>query len=443
MSKFANIRQLSVVPKRPAIEDAPKAAEEKHIEGTPFASTPLSGSPDVGAPDAAVPLRSMPGLASPPPASPSATAPATATPVSSVPRTSKPGRAVPRSGVATAGGAFSSTPQPAATQEGVVQARVVLPAVIHKAVLAQHGHSNGEGILYGALWEKGEPREGDSYRLLSMGYRQMSQLTGMTVNNCKANFGSLIQKLAVEEISGYTTSQARTYKVFSFSLIIKRRKAAGLTHYIKKQGIRFVDPDSGDPLTSRTRKGIPFTGTPTEAVARRATAPKTTPERGFSGIPVPATAGIPPADAYLNRNVLDTSFSNSTTSTALRELLQAQLPKFDDKIIDRLWMKCQASVPDVTEQEVSVLFAEKLPAAFERGITSPNGFLLTAVSASCTCAAIDAMRRSREVDEAELEIVKTREEQIADLEDSLRLFPDHPTASPLWRRKLQELREGN
>jgi hypothetical protein len=99
----------------------------------------------------------------------------------------------------------------------------------------------------------------------------------------------------------------------------------------------------------------------------------------------------------------------------------------------------------VTEDEVSALFAAKLPAAFERGITNPNGFLLTAVASSCTRAAVDAMRKGGAVADPEPtpEVTKTREQEIAELEGMLSDYPNHPTASLLWRRKLQELREEN
>jgi hypothetical protein len=137
------------------------------------------------------------------------------------------------------------------------------PSRIRRATSAPDGHSFGEQALYDALWRHAHPYRDDA-RIITLGYRRMSDLARLTVNNCKANIQSLIQKLAVEEVASFTHSQGRTYLVFSETAILERRRAAALTHYIKSRGVVFVDPDTGEPLTYRIRdrSGIPFSGSP-------------------------------------------------------------------------------------------------------------------------------------------------------------------------------------
>src|ERR1700730_11781576 len=123
---------------------------------------------------------------------------------------------------------------------------------IRRATLAQDGHSLGEQALYDALWKHANPNSEDT-RIITIGYRRMSELARLTVNNCKANIQSLIAKLAVEEAAGFTHSQGRTYLIYNFASIIQRRREAGLTHYIKSRGVAFVNPETGQVLTTRVR----------------------------------------------------------------------------------------------------------------------------------------------------------------------------------------------
>jgi len=122
------------------------------------------------------------------------------------------------------------------------------PLRIRRAVLAQDGHSLGEQALYEALW-RAAGRQSHQTRLITIGYRGMAELARLTVNNCKANIKALANKLAVEEISSYTHAHARSYLIYSFPAILERRKAAGLTHYVKTRGVQFIDPESGKALS--------------------------------------------------------------------------------------------------------------------------------------------------------------------------------------------------
>jgi len=118
---------------------------------------------------------------------------------------------------------------------------------IRQAAAARDGHSMGEQALYEAIWDHAKPETEDP-RVLTAGYRTLAALARLTVNNCKANLRSLTAKLAIEELAGFTYIQGRTYRVFSEAEILRRRRNAGLTHYIKTRGVTFVDQLTGVPV---------------------------------------------------------------------------------------------------------------------------------------------------------------------------------------------------
>jgi hypothetical protein len=500
MSQFSKIRQLSIVPKRlqadalpvgkepalasgvsapgipesgvpvigtpqpatpgPSADNAIGSAFQNDSSqiGTPISPTPHTGAPIIGTPDSATPIIGTPQSATPDPSAEHAIgsafqndSPQIGTPVSRIPR-----RGIPVSGTpgtrsfqsqqkeapraipwAVSGTPFSGTLDKAVPVSGVLN-RIHTPLRIRQATLAQDGHSLGEQALYESLWERAQPFDKDG-RIITIGYRQMSQVARLTVNNCKANIFSLIDKLAVEEVAAFTFSQGRTYKVFSYTAILQRRKAAGLIYYVKSRGVTFVDPERGNPITNRNRQiGPPEPGTPELGIPRLGA-----PEEGRSGTPLSGELGAPHSDTYLNRQEARNSFSNSTTT--VRSLLQTQLPTFDNAAVDQLWTDCRLQVPDVSAEEIDWLFGWKLPESRARGIENPNGFLLRAVARSCTPAAINAMRQGRE-SAKEIQMNNTVdsntqsiEEDLAAVEKILEAMPGHPQADE-WRQTIERLR---
>jgi hypothetical protein len=160
--------------------------------------------------------------------------------ISGVPQISAPVSGIPATAIPAA------IPRPPARTAG---------PQIRYALRARDGHSAGEQAVYQALWTGAEPYVENS-RIVTLGYRSLSRLCGLTVNNCKANLRSLAGKLAIEEAGGHTYTQAKTYIVYSEAAILQRRKTAGLTHYIKSRGVVFVDPETG------AEAGVPETAIP-------------------------------------------------------------------------------------------------------------------------------------------------------------------------------------
>lgn len=125
---------------------------------------------------------------------------------------------------------------------------------IRQALTAKDGHSLGEQAVYEALWANSEPHSADC-RTAAIGYRALSDACRLSVNNCKANLRALVRKLAIEEVAGHSYTQSKTYRVYSGAAVLARRKAAGMTHYIKTRGVIFVDPEKGIPVSGVPEEG--------------------------------------------------------------------------------------------------------------------------------------------------------------------------------------------
>lgn len=133
---------------------------------------------------------------------------------------------------------------------------VLIPAItaiqrlrIRRCSATHDGHSLGEEVLYQALWKAAQPESGDS-RTIVIGWRGMSQLCRMTPKNCKINTQRLIRKLALEIVSTYNTPESigTTYRVYSDSSILQRRRQAGLEWVVRSRGVDFVDPATGSSI---------------------------------------------------------------------------------------------------------------------------------------------------------------------------------------------------
>jgi hypothetical protein len=119
------------------------------------------------------------------------------------------------------------TPETGLPETGIPPLSIAPRALrIRRAILAQDGHSLGEQALYEALWQAARPHSAQA-RIITIGYRGMAEIARLTVNNCKANIQSLANKLAVEEVSPYTHSHARTYVIYSFRQSLSDAKLPG------------------------------------------------------------------------------------------------------------------------------------------------------------------------------------------------------------------------
>jgi hypothetical protein len=275
----------------------------------------------------------------------------------------------------------------------------------------------GEQALYDALWQNGRPHTKDTRRI-TIGYRQMSDLARLTVNNCKANILSLIQKLSVEEIDGFSYTQGRTYLVYDYSSIMERRRDAGLTHYVKSKGVVFVNPATGEPITARRRT----TGTPGKGIP---VMERGVPETGTQTVPLSDTKGIPLSGGPPNSQVFRNSFRNNDDVGAVEQLLAAtEFRTFDRQAIATICKRSREVVPDITPEEISHVFLERArPLVQNRRIENLNGLVLSMWKNWLTPARIaelrDRKQQGRELtdQDREADMARFREEQRARLSD--------------------------
>jgi hypothetical protein len=333
-----------------------------------------------------------------------------------MPMNRAPGPAAPQHGIPTLTTPARGTPQTGTPETGTPPTAIRLfgRQLRPKAVaLAQDGHSLGEQRIYEELWRVGQPST-EGAKTVQISYRRLSDLTGLSLNTCKANLFALIDKLAIEELQGHTSVEARTYLVHPYSAILRRRQAAGLTHVIRGKGITFVDPETGIPTTGTPASGRPAVGVP------RPGSPRPGRSRNVqSGIPDPAAHPIRLKPL------------REPTSTTLRSILQALAPGFDDAAAEQLWRDCRNNVPDVSAEEVAALFERKLPQSQKRGIENPNGFLVRSVARSCTPAAISALRSGRE-------LPKEQEQEVVFEHSELEALLDDPNTPAALRELLKE-----
>lgn len=119
---------------------------------------------------------------------------------------------------------------------------------IRRADTVAEGHSLAEQAIYELMYREGKPYQGE-HRILTTGLRTLAERARMAYANCKANVRSLIGKLALEEYGeGFSYTVGRTYIIYSAQEVMRRRRAAGLTHVIRTRGVAFVDPESGTPI---------------------------------------------------------------------------------------------------------------------------------------------------------------------------------------------------
>jgi hypothetical protein len=111
---------------------------------------------------------------------------------------------------------------------------------IFRARRAQEGHTLAEHTVCTLLWRLGTGDE--TSRVVTMGYDRIATLACINPKTAKLTLRSLEQKLAIETTAKYDSDLrvGKTYRVFSFAEIERRREAAGLIWVEKGKGVNFV-----------------------------------------------------------------------------------------------------------------------------------------------------------------------------------------------------------
>jgi hypothetical protein len=287
---------------------------------------------------------------------------------------------------------------------------------LYRCTRAQDGHSHLEQEIYAILWKHGQPEQGTDNRICSIGYSTISYQGRVHRRNIGVILNRLAKKLAIEIISPYETRTqvTKSYRVFCYSEILRRRKAAGLEWIIRGRGVEFVDPDTREPLFS-DKPARPDAVTAGGAVTSSPSASITSggPAAVISSGPTAVTAPPPPAVAagqigILTRNLEErrqinkTTASKTTTSSfsGFDSIVKAmnQMAYADDQAAEQLLLECQAIVPDVSAEEICIFIAEKSVIVRRTPtIQNPIGFLLATVPKCFVGEAFQQFRKAQRI----------------------------------------------
>lgn len=108
---------------------------------------------------------------------------------------------------------------------------------------AQEAHSPNEESLYRFLWRKsGRPTGESGSSTVQIGSAELIRELRVTKKTIRVVLRSLIEKLALDIEDDYHGLERvpYTYRIWSYEAILRRRRAAGLTHYYKPGGGRIV-----------------------------------------------------------------------------------------------------------------------------------------------------------------------------------------------------------
>jgi len=130
-------------------------------------------------------------------------------------------------------------------------------ARIYRATRVQDGHSFAEQAIYETLWTAVPSLLDDgteSYRIVQIGYDRLARLTQLSWVSVKANLRSLEKKLAIEVIAGENSAsrEGKTYRVYAYSVILERRRKAGLEWVQKTRGVKLLSA----PAEYRARTAV-------------------------------------------------------------------------------------------------------------------------------------------------------------------------------------------
>ena len=289
----------------------------------------------------------------------------------------------------------TGSPLPRAPDAGAAGSRFR----VRRAVLAQDAHSSGEEVLYQSLWNCRYARpEAKETRLVTIGWKAMAKLARMTPRNTRRNCQSLIDKLALEQLSGENSRESigRTYRLFSYKAILERRRAAGLEWVTRSRGVSFVAGPAGGAVAAAAPRVDPGVGIAPDAERE----PGAKRDTGSPGSP-----GSPESPGLLIRT------------------LREYLPDVDDASVGALIEACRQKAADASEEEIDYFVRIKADLMHRMGtVKSPMGFLKTSVP---RCFEGESFRQFRAAEAKRREAAALRE---AAQEEELRRFQEEQRA---------------
>ena len=105
----------------------------------------------------------------------------------------------------------------------------------------QQGHTKTEQELYETLWRlAGADPIKDQFGLVQIGYIRLSRIMKMSDKGVRNCLQSLERKLTIETLPG-NTKLGQTYKVFSYRVILAKRRELGMEWVRRNRGVEFID----------------------------------------------------------------------------------------------------------------------------------------------------------------------------------------------------------
>lgn len=101
------------------------------------------------------------------------------------------------------------------------------------ATTVQAGHTHGEQALYTTLWRLARPHPNAAFRAIRIGERTLAREVPMAYSTVQENARALEKKLAIE-IRSNGPREPKTYIVHAADEVLRRRRAAGLTHVYRR-----------------------------------------------------------------------------------------------------------------------------------------------------------------------------------------------------------------
>lgn len=305
---------------------------------------------------------------------------------------------------------------------------------IREMKLAQDAHSRAEQQVYQSLWENARVLD-DLSRVITIGFGTMARVVRLSESNARINLRSLIAKLAIEEYKHYIceSSVGRTYRVFNYSEILRRRREAGLTWYMRRTlAVVFVNPVTGqrldlgpnDPkVKSQLTPGLKLTA---------GAGPKLEPVAGSKLDSKPG----PKLESPYREQIREIETRETSSSSVLFETL-SQYGTVDDDVITRLRSECQKRANDCTDEEIAHFIDEKgtLIRSANTRIGSPIGFLLTAVPKCLVGESFDLYRKKQREHHEQKQAEQARQQEEMEIwHKEQQAILDDPTASEEEKR---------
>jgi hypothetical protein len=264
--------------------------------------------------------------------------------------------------------------------------------------LVQDAHSLGESVLYQVLWSRGVPEtEADETRLVSLGWRTMARYCTLNDKGCKRNTAGLISKLAIDVIGAEDihNRKGRTYRVFSFGEILKRRRAAGFEWVSRDKSRKFVQKDGlSFPDDGQRKEGTALSYLDTVVIADTVVDFSASHLATVSATTIGAVvATTPPLGSSLGIQEEEKPSSSTEVNTIVQALaLQAGMA--DASAAIRLIRECRKTCPSATTDEIAAVVREKgFAARSRRDVRNLVGFLLATVPIVFDGEGIEIYRR--------------------------------------------------